>query len=169
MENEEAKIYFEEVYMKYKDAVYLVAYSILKNKEDSEDVAHDVFMAFFQHKDKEKIRNIKNYLLKMSQNKALNFLNKRNKEELVDDFSAVQLAVCSGEKDTTDRSLTKFLEILINELPVTERQIFILHVNGNMKFREISKIMDISVSEAHRRYKKAVNYLKEQLKKGGCI
>ena len=161
------KPFFEDIYQKYKNTVYLVAYSILKIREDAEDVTQDVFMSFFQMKEREKIKNLKSYLLTMSHNKALNLLKKRNREELVEDISEIGYESQMFRKETSDSELPKLVEKLINKLPDTERQVFILHFNGELKFREISKIMDVSVSEAYRRYKKAVKILKDKLIKGG--
>ena len=39
---------FEQVYLQFIRPVYIAAYGILQNQADAEDVAHDVFLNYFQ-------------------------------------------------------------------------------------------------------------------------
>ncbi len=56
IDDDEGKSQFEELYLKYRQDIYSVAYSILHNVEDAEDA---VQQAFFKIADNfEKIRNI---------------------------------------------------------------------------------------------------------------
>jgi len=57
--------------------VYIAAYGILQNQADAEDVAHDVFLNYFQVEDKKRIRDLENYLLKMARNRALDYLKRK--------------------------------------------------------------------------------------------
>ena len=152
---------FEQIYLELIKPVYYVAYGVLRNKEDAEDIAHDVFLTFFQMDDSNRIRNIKDYLLKMSRNKALNYLKKKNREELTDDFSAYEdrSDAKSGECGTGQ------IEDEVNRLPLEERQIFIMHVKAGLKFRQIAGIMEMPLQTVHRRYKSAIMTLQLTLKK----
>ena len=42
------------MYINYKDLIYFIAYSFLKNKEDSEDIVQNIFLKL-QKLDKEKL------------------------------------------------------------------------------------------------------------------
>lgn len=44
LETNEEKNQFEQLYIKYKQDMYAVAYGILKNKEDAEDAVHQSFL-----------------------------------------------------------------------------------------------------------------------------
>ena len=44
LETNEEKNQFEQLYIKYKQDMYAVAYGILKNKEDAEDAEHKSFL-----------------------------------------------------------------------------------------------------------------------------
>ena len=52
----------EELYNKYKKTVYSIAFGILKNKEDAEDLTNSVFLAIFEYFSKnieiQKIENL---------------------------------------------------------------------------------------------------------------
>lgn len=71
------KAVFENAYCTYRKQMYFVAYSVLKNSEDAEDVVHDVFCNVAK-KHLHTIRaikneqDLKNYMLKSAKNTALN-------------------------------------------------------------------------------------------------
>ena len=44
LETNEEKNQFEQLYIKYKQDMYAVAYGVLKNKEDAEDAVHQSFL-----------------------------------------------------------------------------------------------------------------------------
>ncbi len=155
---------FEQAYLQYIKPVYIVAYGILKSREDAEDVAQDVFLTYFQQKGAGQINNTKNYLLKMASNKALNYFRKRNREEPTDDVSTkISSAI---EKNSNDSELLEEIEKEIYNLPSEERQVFMMHVSAGLGFRQISKTMEISIPAAYRKYKKAVKILRQALKGG---
>ena len=155
---------FEQVYLQYIKPVYIVAYGILKSREDAEDVAHDVFLTFFGKNESEQIKDIKNYLLKMAHNKSINYLRKRDREEPAEDISERITSVM----ENNDNTLLEEIEKEICRLPAEERQVFMMHVNAGLGFRQISNIMEISVPAAYRIYKRAVKTLRQAIKlKGG--
>ena len=70
------------LYEKYYRLVYSIAFSILKNKEDSEDVAQNVFAKIFQiNTDKLPTANEASWLYSLTKNETLNYL--RTKKENV--------------------------------------------------------------------------------------
>jgi len=152
----------EQVYRQYIKPVRIVAYGILRNDADAEDVAHDVFLTYFQIKDPERIKNIKNYLLKMARNKALEYLRREGREELREELSAFSAPVAGDDENW---EVTRVGEE-IARLPLMERQIFLMHVNADLGFTEISKVVEMSVPAVYRRYRKALKLLQKALKGG---
>ena len=67
----------EKIVRKYADLVYRVAFTILKNKSDAEDIFQDVFMKVctenikFMNEEHEKA-----WFIKVTKNKCLDFFNK---------------------------------------------------------------------------------------------
>lgn len=153
---------FEQVYLQYVKPVYYVAYGILKDNGDAEDIAHDVFLAYWQMKEPKQIRDLRNYLLKMARNKALTLLRKKEREEPSDEIAALG---DSDQHDCEDKaSLTGQIKKEIHQLPSEERQIFIMHVNAGLGFRQIAKVMEMSVPTVYRRYREAIRRLRDSLK-----
>ena len=81
LETEEEKDRFEQLYRMFKQDMYAIAYDILKNKEDAEDVVHQSFIAIadnFKKVNEIPCQEIKSYVVVISKNNALN-LYKKNK------------------------------------------------------------------------------------------
>ena len=70
------KIAFEKLYTKYNKLVYGVAFSILKNKEDSEDVVQIVFSKLYKI-DKNKLPSNKeaSWLYTLTKNETISFVS----------------------------------------------------------------------------------------------
>ena len=68
----------EEIYNKYHKTIYGIAFSILKNKDDSEDIVQSVFIKIHTL-DKSKLpkENVSSWLYTLTKNEALQFLRKQ--------------------------------------------------------------------------------------------
>ena len=76
------KIAFEKLYNNYNKLIYSIAYSILKNKQDAEDVAQIVFEKLYSiDKDKLPTRNESSWLYSVTKNETINYL-KHNKNNI---------------------------------------------------------------------------------------
>ena len=52
LETEEEKEKFEILYKKYKAGMYRIAWNILKNEKDAEDIVHESFWAIIENFEK---------------------------------------------------------------------------------------------------------------------
>ena len=81
----------EELYSKYHKMVYGIAFSILKNKEDAEDIMQIVF-AKIQELDKTKLPDDKEmtWLYTLTKNETLNYLKKKKGELSLDTIYEIE-------------------------------------------------------------------------------
>ena len=69
-------IAFEKLYKNYKNLVYKIAYGILKNSYDSDDIVQIVFEKIYSiDKDKLPTRNESSWLYSVTKNETINYLN----------------------------------------------------------------------------------------------
>ena len=69
------KSIFEEFYSKYKKLVYGIAFSILKNKEDSEDITQIVFSKIYSlNTEKLPTKNYASWLYSLTKNETISYL-----------------------------------------------------------------------------------------------
>ncbi len=86
IEEEVDKLKFAEIYKAYRNQMYYLALSIVKNPNDAEDAVHEVFcrVATKLMPILRKIKNkddLRNYLLKATKNTCLNMQQQRTRED----------------------------------------------------------------------------------------
>ena len=146
----------EKIVRKYADLVYRVALTMLKNKDDAEDVFQDVFMKIctenmsFMSEEHEKA-----WLIRVTKNKCLDFLKRscnKNKEELDENLV----------KEESNNNQHVVDEVM--KLPEKYRIIIYLFYFEGYKINEMAQILDINESTIKSQLVKARELLKESLK-----
>lgn len=75
------------LYEQYHELVYQIAFSILKNKENTEDVMQNVFSKLIvMPKEKLPTQNETSWLYSVTKNEAINYIRKCKKEILVEEI-----------------------------------------------------------------------------------
>lgn len=151
---------FEALYNEMGRPMYTVACRILKNRADAEDIVQDVFLKLLKRDDGEAIDNVRAYILQTVRNEALMLLRKRSKEEL---RGEIPEDVPEGETETENAENRTAVLGALSALEPTERDIFTLHVNGELGFEEIAGMLGMSLSAVYRRYRKAIKKLRSRI------
>lgn len=148
---------FNKLYKNYKNLVYGVSFSILKNKENSEDVVQDVFSKIF-NLEKEKLpnENEATWLYSITKNETLNFLKKSKEEINIDELYYIT---------SENKELNEIIEIdsynkMIIKLPIKEQEIISLKILSGLSFKEISMILGVPIGTVQWRYYKGLHTLK---------
>jgi RNA polymerase sigma-70 factor (ECF subfamily) len=167
LEADEDKNKFEELYMKYRDDMYNIAFSILHNCEDAEDAVHDTFVSIannFEKINKIPCQEIGYYFVIIVRNVSINLYNgnkRRNKYcEEFDDFKT------SVDANVFEKFDYQMLVEKISELPAIYRDIIYLYYYEELTAKEISKILKITPETVWKRAERAKKLLKETLEKG---
>lgn len=164
---DEDKNKFEELYIKYRNDMYNIAFSILHNSEDSEDAVHDAFVSIannFEKINKIPCQEVKYYFVIIVRNISINIYNsnkRRNKYcEDLDDF---KISVDAKVFENFDYQL---LVEKISALPTIYKDIIYLYYHGELTAKEISKILKITPETVWKRAERAKKLLKDILEKG---
>lgn len=150
-------IAFEKLYKNYKNLVYKIAYSILKNSYDSDDIVQIVFEKIYSiDKDKLPTRNESSWLYSVTKNETINYLNKKKNHieleeiyELEDNNNEINELI---NKDSYNR--------LIGKLNENEKEIISLKILLNLSFKEIAKLLNKPTGTIKWIYYKSINTLK---------
>lgn len=138
--------------------MFALIYSILGNKEDSEDALQESFIKIQQNiSDYDKTKNGYNWVLKISKNTAIDLLRKRRENLNIDDFED------EIKKDTAAIDDRLAIEEALWKLNESDRQIVVLKTFSKLKFKEIAEVVEISVDGVEKRYQRALKKLKELL------
>lgn len=151
---------FEELYKLANKIVYGVAFSILKNKEDSEDVVQSVFSKILVL-EKEKLPTAKcaSWLYEVTKNEAI--LIYRKKKDIV---QIEQIYEIEDKDNEINKVIDKMqYNRLISNLNDKEKEIVSLKIISGLSFEEISKLLLEPVGTIKWRYYKSINALKLML------
>lgn len=143
---------------KYHALVLNVCNNILHNRDDAMDVSQEVFMKIFDSIDSFRGESkVTTWLYRIAVNKSLNFLRSRKRNRW---FSSIDILFENGNKskDPEDIELTadenieldenkKALHHALKKLPEKQNIAISLHNFEDLAYKEISEIMDISVTE----------------------
>ncbi len=157
------KCAFRELYQQTSGAVYGFALSILKNRQDAEDVMHDtylrIYMASITYEPKGKPLA---WILTIVRNLSYNKLKSDRVNADLDAYT--NLLVQEDNEQADDRMvLEKAMEIL----DFQERQIVILHVLTGMKHREIGQFLDLPTGTVLSKYNRALKKVREEIEREG--
>jgi RNA polymerase sigma-70 factor (ECF subfamily) len=158
-------IALKRIYEKYNVYLVSVATALLNDINSAEDVVHDFFISFVQSAEKLKINgSFKAYLATCVANLARDRIRKRQRAPLIIEDD------CPAESKTLEPMLSAIadedsikLNNALSELPYEQREVIVMHLQGNMKFTQISKLQNTSVNTIRSQYRYGLTKLRTLL------
>ena len=151
---------------KYKESVYALAYSMLRDFQDAEDVAQEVFLKAYR-----KLNTLKRYdrfhawLFAITSNLCKDWLRSRSRwpdREFIEDQDPEMLERRSMEQYREDSVYMSIREAL-EALPESYCQALTLQYFSGMKTREIAEFLGTTPDTIKHRLARARAYLKEEM------
>ena len=140
---------FQQLFEFYAGGLSRFTFSILKNKELSEEAVSDVFFKIWIHRARiSDIQNFKAYLYTTSRNISLNYLDKEKRKKAIslDDISvSLPIDEICPESEMISAELKEAIGRAIEHLPERCKLIYSLAKIEQLKYKEIAQILDISV------------------------
>ena len=131
---------FEITYRSNYHRLFRIAAKMLRDTDAARDVVHDVFMAYyFVLNDKKVIKDTKNWLIRCTINKGVDFLRKNKK--IVSDGNIVK-------ENNAIQSIDNQLDLisisnLISKLDAKDQSLVVLYSEG-YSYKEIAEITGIN-------------------------
>lgn len=148
---------YNKLYEKYYKLVYGITFSILKNKEDSEDIAHEIFTKIYKLPiDKLPESNEASWLYTVSKNECFLFLRKSKPNISIDEIYEIPAETSEIEQIVDSEYYNK----LISSLKEDEKMIVSLKVLSDFSFKKIAQVMNIPIGTVQWKYYKAINSIK---------
>ena len=159
---------FDELVEKHSNFVYNVAYRMMGNPEDAEDVAQDAFLSAYRAFDRFRGQSrVTTWLYRITVNAALMRLRKTKLERSLtqtglDDMEIVDWAA-SPEKDAVNSELKDKLQEGINQLEPDLRTAVVLRDVNGLSNAEVAEIVAITVPAVKSRLHRARVLLRKYL------
>ena len=144
----------KEIYEEYSSFVYLTIFYILGQKENSEDLAGDVFVKLWEKADSFKPGySHRAYIAKIARNTALDFLRKEKK--LIPGEQEEMEAVPSPENVENSAVISVTVAELMKLLKPIQQQIIHMKFFGYMSLAEIAEVLNMPAGTVNWEYEMA--------------
>jgi RNA polymerase sigma-70 factor (ECF subfamily) len=155
---------FTEIYNRYWDRLYSLAYSHLKSEAATEETVQEVFLILWKKKAQLEIELLPAYLAAMTRYAVYKKLARDRKKIEVEAKAAGGLPMQTNElKTADDRNLLEIIGKLSNVLPEKCRLVFIHNKLLDKSIEEVAEIMNISTKTAEAHLTKALKILRTRL------
>jgi RNA polymerase sigma-70 factor (ECF subfamily) len=143
----------DDLFRRYRGVAYRVAYRLLGREADALDAVQDGFVKALTHLDRFRGHSsFKTWFLRIVSNAALDLGRQRKRESRVsqapaddppDRFGPADLPAPDTELARAD--LRRKIDAALVRLPESQRQTFVLHVDGGLSYREVAESLGISI------------------------
>jgi RNA polymerase sigma-70 factor (ECF subfamily) len=142
--------------------LHKTAGTIAASREDAEDALQDLFVRLARERDKfAHVIDLEAYVFASLRHGLLAQLRRRSMERRHLRRIAQSVALEIAPRDLPDDELT----IALQELPVEQREVIALKLDGSLTFAQIADVLRISPNTAASRYRYAMEKLQARLEK----
>jgi RNA polymerase sigma-70 factor, ECF subfamily len=143
----------DELFRRYRAVAYRVAYRLLGREADALDAVQNGFVKALTHLDQFRGRSsFKTWFLRIVSNAALDLGRQRKREGWNDRPATAGPPDRVGPDDGPPPGselerveLRQAIEAALARLPAAQRQTFVLHVDGELSYREVADALGISI------------------------
>jgi RNA polymerase sigma-70 factor (ECF subfamily) len=155
----------QRIYEKYRDYLLTLAMALVNDTATAEDAVHDVFVSFAQSGGTFRVHgSLRAYLATCVVNRIRDQMRAKRRrglpldEEipLASDFDPPDARILSDERSClVARALAR--------LPGEQRETIALHLNGQLKLREIARLQEVPLTTVRGRYRHGIERLRSLL------
>ena len=156
----------EDTYLSQKNSLLKFAYVLVGNIENAEDIVQEVFLGFARTAGKkENFSNIKGYLITAVMNKARNYYrdNKKSANESLDCAEEIPANNKGPEQWAILSEQLQLLSKAMGELPIEQREVVSLYMEGSLTFKQIAEIQEVTTSTVQGRFRYGIEKLQRLL------
>lgn len=153
------------IYEKYEGVMLAVAAGLLNDVNAAQDAVHDVFVALAQSPERLRLAgSLRSYLTTCVVNLARDRLRAGQRQA-----ANPQEAEPQADEQTMPLSRAirheelKQLAEALATLPYEQREVLVLHLKGDLTFREIAKVQGASINTVQSRYRYGIDRLRSML------
>ena len=150
---------FAELVKRHSRFVFRVAYAVLRNAHDSEDVVQEAFLKIYRARRWDRMESEKAFLARTAWRLAVDRLKRRNQTEVTDGPSPGN----DPEQAVIAAQWSALIHRLIDALPEELRQPLALSSIEELNSREIAEVMGIPEGTVRTRLMRARESLKRKL------
>ena len=140
---------FNNLVKNYQKAIYWHARRMVGNHFDADEISQQVIIVIYNKLNTFKFNSsFKTWVYKITQTRTLNYIRKQKVRKFlnIDDNDAISI---NSNDDIIvnyeDKERLENLQIVLNKLPIKQREVFIFRHFDNLSYEEISQITGKSI------------------------
>jgi len=154
------------IYEKYKNELLKLAVVLVNDVNAAEDAVQDVFVNFAQSAEEIRISgNLKKYLAVCVANRIRNRRRDQQRHQLAG-IEETDDVICNLKRPEQWVILSEQLKLLSSamaQIPDEQREVIALYMQGEMTFKQIARIQNVSVNTIQGRYRYGLDKLRSLL------
>lgn len=156
---------FTELYNRFWQKLFGIAYNRLQDTQLAEDIVHDVFASFWNNRKKVEIDSLENYLASATKYLVLATIKRKEREHLYNNQSFNSPVIeMSIESSLHYKRILEKVNMEVEKLPERCRLIFKYSRNNGMPIQSIAKELHISPKTVENQLNKALKHLRTSIK-----
>lgn len=168
----------EKIIRRHKNRVFAYILMVVKDKELAEDLFQDTFIKVIntfrtgQYKEEGKFIQ---WVMRIAHNLIIDYFRKSKRIPLVDNnddydiFDKVRIPVESIEEQLITEQIHRDVKKLIEYLPTEQKEVLIMRHYGDMSFKDIAEVTNVSINTALGRMRYALINLRKLVKEKDVI
>jgi RNA polymerase sigma-70 factor (ECF subfamily) len=158
---------YNKLFVRYYNPLCQYAYSLLMDRDDSEDVIQELFLILWNSRKKIIItENVSGYLYRMAKNLSLNHLRSaKNYQAMLENQSKADSYYEDNRLEADEFRIA--LYDCIGRLPQRSREVFLLHRVKGYRQKDISEKLSVSVKTIKNQIWTSLQRLKKCLESKG--
>lgn len=165
--SESREVAFRKLVSEYKERLYWHIRKIVINHDDTDDVLQNTFIKVFKNIDNFKgDSKLYSWMYRIATNEAITFINKRAKTQQIasEELQSVLVNNLKADDYFDGNEAQLKLQQAIATLPQKQQLVFNMKYFDDMKYQEISEILETSVGALKASYHIAVKKIETFIK-----
>ncbi|MBS1756070.1 MAG: sigma-70 family RNA polymerase sigma factor [Bacteroidetes bacterium] len=151
---------FTEIYNRYWDKLFAIAYNRINEIELAKDIVHDAFASLWANRANAEIIEIENYLATSVKYISLSKIKNKERERLYKAIQQPYLADSEIENTLHYKRILELVKSEVEQLPEKCRLIFKYSRNDGLPVKQIALKMNIAPKTVENQLNKALKQLK---------
>ncbi|SDR86772.1 RNA polymerase sigma-70 factor, ECF subfamily [Gramella sp. MAR_2010_147] len=158
---------FRELISEYKERLYWHIRNIVKNHDDTDDILQNTFLKVYKNINQFKgDSKLYTWMYRIATNESITFLNKKARRLSITSEELQNKIIDNLESDVyfDGNEIQLKLQKAIATLPEKQQQVFVMKYFEELKYREMSELLDTSEGALKASYHIAAKKIEEYLK-----
>jgi RNA polymerase sigma-70 factor (ECF subfamily) len=162
----------EMLITRHKERIYTTILLIVKDSYIAEDLFQETFIKIIRNLKRGKYNEEGKFLpwaIRIARNMAIDYFRKMKRMPTItgsdgeDVFRKIKLAVDNKEEQIIRTEKEDMVRAVIDKLPPEQRQVLILRHYGDLSFKEIAEMTNVSINTALGRMRYALNNMRKMM------